>query len=133
MQADSPVVTAAQRNAITAARRRVPAMLTYDYRRLDAFLRQAPANATGPYKADFTRLIQTVIGPAATRDQVTANAEIKTVAVVEAHADQVQLLIFVDQTTTSRVGKTGRVAGGRLTVTMTRAGNTWLVADLTAV
>ena len=128
-----PDIAAAQRAATASAAQRIPALLSYDYRHLDDYLAQAQTSTTGEYRARLTRLIRTVVAPAAARQRVTTKAELKAVGVISVHADQVQLLVFVDQSTTSTAARTGRVDVGRERVTMVRTGGSWLVADLTAV
>ena len=133
VRADNSDVEQARHDALASARQRVPAMLSYDYRKIDSYARSAPQNATGRFKSDFTSLVKRIIAPAAVQQQITTKATVKQAGIVDASADQVTVLVLLDQTTTSKTSKKGRLDGSRDRVIMRKVDGTWLVAALDPV
>jgi Mce-associated membrane protein len=133
VRSDNNAAESARDAAVTSARERVPAMLSYKYTDITDYVAAAPENATGQFKKDFTQLITRVIAPAATAQKIVTNAQVKSAGVIEAHADSVIVLVMLDQTTTSKNIKGSRVDGSRVRVVMTRTGSTWLVSSLTPI
>jgi Mce-associated membrane protein len=126
-------INGVQPAAMTSARERIPALLSYKYTDVDSYIATAPDNATGQFKKDFTELITRVIAPAARAQKIVTHADVKSVGVIEAHADSVTVLVMLDQTTTSKKTKGARVDGSRVRVVMTRTGGKWLVSSLTPI
>lgn len=130
VRSDNSDVEQARHDALASARQRVPAMLSYDYKKIDAYIAGAPQNATGRFKADFGQLVTRIIAPAAKQQQITTDATVKNAGVVAASADEVTVLVLLDQRTTSKSAKSGRLDGSRDRVVMRKVGDTWLVASL---
>jgi Mce-associated membrane protein len=126
-------INGAEPAAMTSARERIPAMLSYKYTNVDSYIATAPDNATGQFKKDFTELITRVIAPAARAQKIVTTAQVKSVGVIEAHSDSVTVLVMLDQTTTSKKTKGARVDGSRVRVVMTLTGGKWLVSSLTPI
>jgi Mce-associated membrane protein len=126
-------VETSRTQALASARTRVPAMLSYSYKNVTSFAKDAPANATGKFRQDYARLISTVIAPAAKQQHIITRATVKSAGVIDAHTDQVDVLVLLDQTTQSKSSATGRIDGSRIKVSMRKAGGTWLVEDLTPI
>lgn len=118
----------ARSQALAAARVRVPGLLSYDYRKLDDYVRDAPKNATGTFKSDFSKLIAVAIAPAAKQQQITTKAVVKKAGVIDGGADQVTVLVLLDQTTTSKSSKNGSLDGSRDRVTLRKVDGSWLVS-----
>lgn len=133
VRSNNDATESAREAALTSARDRVPAMLSYKYTDITDYVSAAPDNATGQFKKDFTQLITRVIAPAATAQKIVTNAQVKSAGVIEAHADSVVVLVMLDQTTTSKNTKGARVDGSRVRVVMARTGSTWLVSSLTPI
>jgi len=133
VRSNNDAIETARDAAVTSARERVPAMLSYKYTDITDYVAAAPDNSTGQFKKDFTQLIARVIAPAATSQKIVTNAQVKSAGVIEAHADSVVVLVMLDQTTTSKSIKGSRVDGSRVRVVMTRTGSTWLVSSLTPI
>ena len=130
VRSDNSDVEQARHDALASARQRVPAMLSYDYKKIDSYIAGAPGNATGKFKADFGQLVTRVIAPAAKQQRITTDATVKNAGVVAASADEVTVLVLLDQKTTSKTAKNGRLDGSRDRVVMRKVGDTWLVASL---
>jgi Mce-associated membrane protein len=126
-------INGVQPAAITSARERIPALLSYKYTDVGSYIATAPDNATGQFKKDFTELITRVIAPAAKAQKIVTHADVKSVGVIEAHPGSVTVLVMLDQTTTSKKTKGARVDGSRVRVVMTQTGGKWLVSSLTPI
>jgi Mce-associated membrane protein len=133
VRSDNSDTEQARQDALRNAQQRVPALLSYDYRKLGSYVRTAPDNATGRFKTDFTSLVARVIAPLAKQKQVVTNATVKQAGIVDASADQVTVLVLLDQTTRSTASKTGQLDGSRDRVVMRKVGGTWLIAALDPV
>lgn len=130
---DHRAVAAAEREARDSAQTRVPKVLSYDFNTVDSEFPTATQNLTGKFRDDFGKLGTSVIIPAAHRDAIVTKATIVGTAVVSAGRDEVTLLLFLNQETTSTKYQGPRLDGSRVRVTMTRDSGTWLISDITPV
>ncbi|MFI7589706.1 hypothetical protein ACIB24_21775 [Spongisporangium articulatum] len=138
--------------ATRAARAAVPAVLSYDYRHLDADFARARTYLTGSFATQFDGVATGTVAPVATERQVVTSAAVTGSSVVTRSGDTVVVLLFVNQTTSALPEKTSEKTGGkaggkagekslaqqsldlsRVRVTMQRAGGDWRVADLRGV
>ncbi len=127
----------AGQEATAAAERALPVILSYDYRHLAADRDHAAQFLTPRYKKEYTatfdKLIEstgTTPGPAEqTKAVVTATVE--NIGVVRAEPGQVRVIAFLNQSTT-KAGGTPQLSLNRLTVSMTRSGNSWLVENISS-
>ncbi|MGW5514353.1 hypothetical protein [Nocardia africana] len=130
---DHRAVAAAEREARDSAQTRVPKVLSYDFNTVDGELPTATQNLTGKFRDDFGKLGTSVIIPAAHRDSIVTKATIVGSAVVSSGKDEVTLLIFLNQETTSTKYQGPRLDGSRVRVTMARDAGAWLISDITPV
>jgi len=131
--ADRTESTSAEHAAVTAAKTRVPAILSYSYKTLAHDLQLAQASTTGSFHSDYQKLLATVVEPSATSKKIVNKATVTGAAVVTGNASHVVVLVFVTQTTTSADGGTPLVSGSRVNVTMTKTHGQWLVSALDPV
>lgn len=119
--------------AATAAREKIPAVLSYEFGSLDDGFSSATTNLTGPFRDDFAELARTVIVPAARADSIVTKAEVVESSVVDANSDKVTVLMFLNQNTTSTKLQAPRLDGSRVTVEMTPIAGDWLISGITPV
>ncbi|WP_341268307.1 MULTISPECIES: hypothetical protein [Gordonia] len=125
---------AAGQSAVEAARRDVPELLSYDYRNIDeAFPASAKKLLTGKFLDEYTQLGASVIQPAAKRDAIVTKADVVEASVVTAQKDDVVVLLFVNQTTTSKELEGPRLDGSRVRVHMVGDGDSWKISEFTPV
>jgi Mce-associated membrane protein len=120
----------AQRQAMGRARELVPVLLSYDYKTLSRDLGDARATTTGKFRHDFDKLIASVVRPTAAERHVTTSAVVSGAGVISSSSNQVTVLVFVTQTSTSSVKKSPVVSGSRVKVKMARTGAGWLIAGV---
>jgi Mce-associated membrane protein len=111
----------------------VKSFLTYSYQNIDADLAAEKGWLTGPFADQYTDLVTTKISPAAKRAKVSTSAAIASAGVVSVHRDQVQLLLFVNVTTSSSELSEPRVSGSRLLVTADLVDGAWRISALDPV
>lgn len=124
-------VTTAQRTALAAARHHVVEVLSYDFPTVEKDVRQAESNLTGQFADDFGKMARDLIIPTARAKEIRTHAEVTAAGVVRSSGDRVVVLLFVNQTTTSREVPEPTLDGSRLEVTLDRAGAGWVVSGLT--
>lgn len=120
------------REAMASARDRIPAMLSYDHRALDATLAVASANATGPYAREFADRLEERIRPQVEAQELVVDAEVRSVAAAEVGDADVRLIVLVRQEVTS-AGQSVGTRKARLSVHMKSTEEGWLIADLDEV
>lgn len=126
-------VSQTYKGALTAAKKLIPLVLTYDYKTIDADIERASAGLTGNFKKAYTQLLQQSVAPQAKSKKVSTKTTQVGASVINANdkSNSVSVLIFVDQETTTGTKKS--VAGSRITVSMKKVGKDWLIAQLSPV
>ncbi|MEU1994050.1 hypothetical protein ABZ511_06335 [Nocardia gamkensis] len=116
-----------------AAQSRIPVVLSYDFHTVDTEFPKAAENLTGTFREDFGKLGSTVIISAAHRDSIVTKAKVVESSVISASADKVDVLLFVNQETTSSKYQGPRLDGSRVRVTMTQTSGKWLISEITPI
>lgn len=116
-------------DALAAAKSRVPVLLSYDHRTLEADLARSKDQTTGRFRTDYTKLLDGPVAKAAIQKQISTKAALSGAGVVEATGSRVTVLVFLTQTTVAP-GAEPSVSASRVEVTMKRDGNGWKVAGL---
>jgi Mce-associated membrane protein len=126
-------VETARDQAIAAAHDHAQTILSYDYRHLDADFAAARATLTGGFARDYKVTTTTLVRPGAEQYHVVVKAEVAAQSVVSATADQVVVLLFVNQTTTSTRLDGPKVDLNRVRLTLVKTGGSWLVSKVVAL
>lgn len=119
--------------AAAAAKTEIPQILSYNYKTLSADLARASADTTGTFSGQFGVLASQYIGPNAVKQQTVTKATVPVAAAVASSGDQVTVLVFLDQSTTSKSQPKPRTSAGQLRVTMQKVKGRWLVEDFKAL
>lgn len=116
--------------AAGAAAKAAALVLSYDYRKLPADFGAARQTLTPEFAEKFDQTTK-LVGEQATKTKATVKAEVREVSVSNSSADVVNVLLFVNQTTSSTVtqGKP-RVDLNRARFTMVRSDGRWLVQEV---
>ena len=126
-------VETARDQAMAAAHDHAQTILSYDYRHLDADFAAARATLTGKFASDYKVTTTTLVRPGAEQYHVVVKAEVAAQSVVSATADQVVVLLFVNQTTTSTRLDGPKVDLNRVRLTLVKTGGSWLVSKVVAL
>ncbi len=122
----------ARTDALSAAKTRVPDLLSYDKATLEEDLDRALDQTTGSFADDYEQILTEVVEPTAHRRGISTKAVISAAGVVSGDRDEVVVLLFLTQTTTAK-GDRSSVSGSRVEVTMARVGDDWKIAGLKPV
>lgn len=117
-------------DALATAKSRVPVLLSYDHRTLEADLTRSKDQTTGRFRTDYTKLLDGPVAKAAAQKQISTKATISGAGVVRATGSRITVLVFLTQTTMAP-GVEPSISASRVEVKMQRVGNGWKVAGLT--
>lgn len=131
----------ARGEALDAARKAAPVVLSYDYRRLDRDFARARTHLTGDFRDEYGRTTKTVVGPTARKYHGVVKATVvepagggaPAASVVSASPDRAVVLLFVNQVTRSTQVTGSRVDLNRVRMTLTRASGGWKVSGVDAL
>jgi Mce-associated membrane protein len=123
-------VETARAEALHAAREQLPQVLSYRHDTLDRDLDTAFRATTGTFQTDLAELQRTVIRPAAAADKIDTRTTVSDAGVVHGTEQEVVVLAFLNQLTTSQKQSTPRIDGARVRVIMLRVGDGWLISRL---
>ncbi|MFF5955843.1 hypothetical protein [Streptomyces luteogriseus] len=131
----------ARGEALDAARKAAPVVLSYDYRRLDRDFARARTHLTGDFRDEYGRTTKTVVGPTARKYHGVVKAAVvepagggaRAASVVSASPDRAVVLLFVNQVTRSTQVTGSRVDLNRVRMTLTRASGGWKVSGVDAL
>lgn len=123
----------ARKAAQVVATESVAAILSYDHARYDEGVAAAKTLMTDEFAEEYTDTVDTV-RPEVLETESVVKAEVVASSVVEAEADEVRALLFVNQTTTGKQVAEPRVDLNRVEVTLVRdPEGGWLVSDIEAL
>ncbi|WP_031170321.1 hypothetical protein [Streptomyces durhamensis] len=131
----------ARAEALMAARKAAPVVLSYDYRHLDRDFARARDRLTGHFRDEYRKTTTRVVGPTARKYHAVVKATVAEPAsggspaasVVSASADKAVVLLFVNQVTESTQVSGSRLDLNRVRMTMTHASAGWKVSDVDAL
>ncbi|MFC7495152.1 MULTISPECIES: hypothetical protein [unclassified Nocardioides] len=115
-----------------AAESAVTAVLSYDYRRLEAGVADTTPLLTGDAEREYAD-VQEPLARSAPGLKAVVSADVKESTVLESDDDNARVLLFVDQLSQSRRIERPQLDQSRVVVTMEREGDDWLVSTLAAV
>lgn len=121
---------AAREEALAQGSDAISKVLSYDYRRIDEDLAAGLAVTTGTFSEEYTKSTETVVKPVATEKKAVVKAEVVDAAVTRATPDEVDLLVYLTQTTTRAGENVPLVEPARVPVTMTEKDGRWLISDV---
>lgn len=127
---DQAAARAAAEAARAAANSAVPQLLSYNSATVDSDLDRSRELTTGQFAEDYGKLADQVIRPTAKAEKVTTKASVSATSVATAAPEEVVLLMFLDQQTTSADRKMPRLDLTQIKVTMRDVDGRWLIADL---
>jgi Mce-associated membrane protein len=122
----------ARDDAVAAAKVGVPHLASYSYKTFDADVRTTDKYLTPAYRKQYDDFQQKAVRATALKyhAQVTAEVTYAGVAPHDASTGRVQLLVFLNQTTTSTRIPAPRLSQSRLHVDMRNVGGKWLIAGV---
>ncbi|MGC9541176.1 hypothetical protein [Streptomyces sp. UG1] len=131
----------ARTEALAAARKAAPHVLSYDYRHLDKDFARARTHLTGGFREEYGKTTKTVVAPTAQKYRGVVKATVAAPAsggtpaasVVSASPDKVVVLLFINQVTESTQVSVPRVDLNRVRMTMSDTDGGWKVSAVDAL
>lgn len=124
---------AAQEEVLAAARAGAEAVLTYSPDSVDKNLADAKSHLTGAFLQKYSDFADKVVRPAAKERGVKTEANVARAAVSAMHPDTAQVLLFVNQVTTSKERPTPSLATSSVMMTLQRSGDQWLISEFNPI
>lgn len=125
--------TAAQQQVISAAKEGTEALLSYSPESLDADLTNAKSHLTGEFLSYYTDFTDKVVAPASRDKGVKTEANVARAAVSQMRPAKADVLVFVNQVTTSKERPSPALSTSSVMVTLERSGDRWLISGFNPV
>ncbi len=113
---------------IKAASEGTIALLSYSPDTLDKDFAAAKTHLTGDFLNYYTQFTQDIVTPAAKQKQVKTSTMVMKAAVSELKPTSAVVLVFLNQTTTSKDNPDGSFSGSTVKVGLTKVNGTWLIS-----
>lgn len=123
-------VTAGQ-DAQRVAGQEVVALLSYDYHTARQDLPPVLNSLAGPFKDQYSQLLNQTVIPAAEQQQITTRTSLAGSSITSESPDHVELLMFLNQTSVVPSQPQPQLEGSRAKVTLDLVDGQWKVSGLT--
>ncbi|MEN4451161.1 twin-arginine translocation pathway signal [Mycobacterium sp. SMC-18] len=120
-EAETQVAKAASEGAV--------ALLSYAPASLDHDLAAARSHLTGGFLTYYSQFADQFVAPAAKQKDIHAVASVVRAATIDAHADSAHVLIFLNQTTTSRENPEPTQSASSVKVGLTKNNGVWRISS----
>ncbi|MCW2556560.1 MAG: hypothetical protein JWP55_524 [Mycobacterium sp.] len=120
--------TAVAAETIKAASDGTVALLSYTPETLDKDFATAKAHLTGDFLDYYTKFTTDVVTPAAKQKSVKTSAAVVRAAVAELKPDSAMVLVFLNQSTTSKENVDGSFTASAVKVSLTKVNGAWLIS-----
>jgi Mce-associated membrane protein len=124
---------AAREQVVGAAKVGTEALLTYSPENLDADLANAKSHLTGDFLSYYTDFTDKVVAPASRDKGVKTEANVARAAVSQIRPGRADVLVFVNQVTTSKERPTPALSTSSVMVTLVQSGGHWLISGFNPV
>jgi Mce-associated membrane protein len=125
---DQQADDAATQGAVTAASEGAVAVLSYSPDTLDRDLATAKSHLTGEFLTYYDQFSKQYLAPAVTQGDVSATVTVRRAAASEMHPDSAVVLLFLNQTATSKNRQEPAATASAVRVTLTKVKGSWLIA-----
>ncbi len=129
----SAAAETARAEVIGVAPMLVEKLLSYNSDTVDDDLARAAEGAGGSFQDSFTEFGSNSVAPQSKEQGISTKARVVDVGVLSVAADRAEVLVFVDQITTSAAQPAPASTSSRVEVTLDRVEGTWLVSAMTPV
>ncbi len=127
-RSDQKVNDAAARQAIQAGSDGAAALLSYSYDNLDRDFANTRSRLTGNFLAYYSKFSEQ-IGAGALQGQLTSTAKVIRAAISDLHPDSAMVLVFVNQSTKSKLKPDPIETHRGILVTLKKVNSSWLIAN----
>ena len=121
------------RAVVNAASDGTVALLSYSPESLDKDFAAAKSHLSGDFLSYYNQFTEQIVAPAAKQKSLKTTAQVVGAAVSELHPNSAVVLLFVDQSTTSKDRPDPSMAASSVLVSMTRVNGNWLITKFQPV
>jgi Mce-associated membrane protein len=121
------------RAVISAASDGTVALLSYSPESLDKDFATAKSHLSGDFLSYYNQFTEQIVGPAAKEKSLKTTARVIGAAVSELHPNSAVVLVYVDQSTTSKDRPDPSESASSVLVSMTRVNGNWLITKFDPV
>lgn len=125
---DEQTDDAAAKSAVQAASEGTVALLSYKPDSVDTDLAAAKSHLTGEFLTYYGTFSDEILLPAAKDRAVATEASVVRAAEAEIHPDSAKVLVFVNQTTTSRERPDASQTASSVMVSLAKIDGRWLIS-----
>ena len=109
------------------------ALLSYSPESLDKDFAAAKSHLSGDFLSYYDQFTEQIVAPAAKQKSLKTTARVMGAAVSELHPDSAVVLVYIDQSTTSKDRPDPSMAASSVLVSMTRVNGNWLITKFEPV
>lgn len=124
---------AARQQVVAAAKEGTEALLSYSPENLDADLANAKSHLTGEFLSYYSDFTEKVVAPASRQKGVKTEANVARAAVSQIKPGKADVLVFVNQVSTSKERPTPALSTSSVMVTLEQSGDRWLISGFNPV
>jgi Mce-associated membrane protein len=121
------------RTVASAASDGTVALLSYSPESLDKDFAAAKSHLSGDFLSYYEQFTEQIVAPAAKQKSLKTTAHVTGAAVSELHPNSAVVLVFIDQSTTSKDRPDPSMAASSVLVSMTRVNGNWLITKFEPV
>ncbi|MBD0021712.1 hypothetical protein GII33_04350 [Gordonia pseudamarae] len=125
---DQATGAATEREVLTEAKAGTTALLSYAPQTLDSDLAKGRAHLTGQFLQYYREFTDRVVKPKVQESQITTRALVSRAAVDRLSADSATVLVFLNQSTTSKEKPEAELTSSSVRIGMQREGGKWLIS-----
>lgn len=130
---DQPVSDAARHSVVDAAKEGTKAVYTYSADTIDRDIASAQSHLTGDFLSQYRQYIDSPAPFDAKRNAVRTAATVSGAALMDMHPDSADVLLFINQTTTSAQNPATTMAARSIQVTLVKVDGKWLISSMKPV
>jgi Mce-associated membrane protein len=127
---DRQIDDAAAQRAIRAASDGAAASLSYSSDSMARDFATAKSHLTGAFLAYYDKFTKDIVTPMVQQKHITQTASVVRAAVSELHPDTAVVLVFLNETTTSKDKREPLTTPSSVRITLTKVNGSWLISKL---
>jgi Mce-associated membrane protein len=127
---DRQIDDAAAQRAIRAASDGAVASLSYSPDSMNRDFANAKSHLTGEFLAYYDKFTKEIVTPMAQQKHIAQTAVVVRAAVSELHRDSAVVLVFLNETTTSKEKGQPLTTPSSVRITLTKVNGSWLISKL---
>lgn len=130
---DRPVTDTARQSVVDAAKEGTAAVYTYSADTIDKDIASAQSHLTGDFLSQYQQYVDSPAPSDAKKNAVKTAATVVGAALMKLDPGSADVLLFINQTTTSASNPATTMASRSIQVTMMKVNGKWLISSMKPV